>query len=87
MDATLGGARSQLPVHSKAFAGGAQERQQQNGKRVEEQEAVAQSLFDYYSKVPQVAKYVQIGLDAAGKPVVADCERAAQKMVVIRLEL
>ena len=41
MDATLGGARSQLPVHSKAFAGGAQERQQQNGKGVEEQEAVA----------------------------------------------
>ena len=58
-----------------------------HGQVIEEQKAVAQSLFDYYSKVPQVAKYVQIGLDAAGKPVVADCERAAQKMVVIRLEL
>jgi hypothetical protein len=57
------------------------------GQVIEGQGAVAQSLFDYYRKVPQVAKYVQIGLDAAGLPASADCERAAQKMVVVRIDL
>ena len=57
------------------------------GQVIEEDKAVALSLFEYHSKVPQVAKYVQIGLDAAGKPLVADCERAAQKMVVVRIDL
>ena len=57
------------------------------GQVIEEEKAVAQSLFEYYKKVPQVAKYVQIGLDAAGLPVSADCERAAQMMVVVRIDL
>lgn len=57
------------------------------GQVVEEEKAVAQSLFEYYSKVPQVAKYDLIGLDPAGKPLVADCERAAQKMVVVRIDM
>lgn len=57
------------------------------GQVIEEEKAVAQSLVAYYSKVPQVAKYVQIGLDAAGLPVIADCERAAQKMIVVRIDL
>jgi deazaflavin-dependent oxidoreductase (nitroreductase family) len=74
-----GCARVQILLAGKSVEG--------HGQVIEEQRAVAQSLFDYYSKVPQVAKYVQIGLDATGKPVVADCERAAQKMVVIRVEL
>ena len=56
------------------------------GQVVEEEKQVAQSLFEYYRKAPQVAKYVQIGLDSAGLPVSADCERAAQKMVVIRID-
>jgi len=57
------------------------------GQVIEEEKAVAQSLFDYYRRVPQVAKYVQIGLDAAGEPAAADCERAAQKMVAVRIDL
>jgi deazaflavin-dependent oxidoreductase (nitroreductase family) len=57
------------------------------GQVIEEEKAVAQSLFDYYCKVPRVAKYVQIGLDAADLPVSADCERAARKMVVVRIGL
>ena len=57
------------------------------GQVIEEEKSVAQSLFEYYKKVPQIAKYVQIGLDAAGLPITADCERAAQKMVVIKIEL
>jgi deazaflavin-dependent oxidoreductase (nitroreductase family) len=58
-----------------------------SGQVIEEEKAVAQSLFDYYRKVPQLAKYVQIGLDAAGLPVSSDCERAAKKMVVVRIDL
>jgi len=57
------------------------------GQVIEEQKAVAQGLFEYYSKVPLVAKYVQIGLDTVGKPVDADCESAAQKMVVVRIDM
>jgi deazaflavin-dependent oxidoreductase (nitroreductase family) len=57
------------------------------GQVIEEEEAVARSLFDYYRKVPQYAKYVKISLDTAGQPVSADCERAAQKMVVVRIDL
>jgi hypothetical protein len=57
------------------------------GQVIEEQKVVAQSLFEYYRKVPQLAKYVQIGLDAAGAPVWPDCEHAAQKMVVVTINL
>ena len=57
------------------------------GQVIEEEKAVAQSLFDYYRKAPQAAKYVQIKLDAAGLPVTADCEQAAQKLVTIRIDL
>jgi deazaflavin-dependent oxidoreductase (nitroreductase family) len=57
------------------------------GQVVEEEKAVAQSLFAYYRLVPGVAKYVHIGLDLAGQPILADCELAAHKMVVVRIEL
>jgi len=57
------------------------------GQVIEEEKYVAQSLFDYYKKVPHAAKYVQIGLDAAGLPISTDCERAAQEMVVVRIDL
>ncbi|HLO16035.1 MAG TPA: nitroreductase/quinone reductase family protein [Anaerolineales bacterium] len=57
------------------------------GQIIEEEDQVAQSLFDYYRKVPQVAKYVDIGLDAANLPISADCERAAKKLVVVRINL
>jgi deazaflavin-dependent oxidoreductase (nitroreductase family) len=74
-----GGANVRLLLAGKSVEG--------RGQVIEEEKAVAQSLFDYYRKVPQVAKYVEIGLDAAGLPVSADCERAAQKMVVVRIDL
>lgn len=57
------------------------------GQVIEEEKAVAQSLFDYYRKIPPYAKYVKIGLDAAELPIFADCERAAQKMVMIRIKV
>jgi hypothetical protein len=57
------------------------------GQVVEEQKAVAGSLFDYYRRLPKAARYVGIGLDADGQPVRADCELAAQKLVTVRLDL
>ncbi len=57
------------------------------GQVIEEEQAIAQSLFEYYGRIPQHAKYVQIGLDAARQPRFADCERAAQKMVMVKIDL
>lgn len=74
-----GGAKAQVLLAGQTLEG--------RGQVIEEQKTVAQSLFEYYSKLPRAAKYVQIGLDAAGKPSVADCDRAAQRMVVVRIDL
>lgn len=74
-----GGVKVQVLLAGKTVDG--------SGQVIEEKKVVAQSLYEYYSKVPQIAKYVQIGLDAVGKPVLADCERAAQKLVVIMIML
>jgi hypothetical protein len=57
------------------------------GHVIEDDKAVAQSLFAYYKKVPQYAKYVEVGLDSNNQPLLADCERAAQKMVMVRIDL
>jgi deazaflavin-dependent oxidoreductase (nitroreductase family) len=57
------------------------------GQVIEDEKAVAQSLFDYYRKVPQYAKYVGINLDETGLPISVDCECAAQKMVMISVEM
>jgi hypothetical protein len=40
VDAALDRTRSQLAIHAEAFAGGAQQRQQQDGEGVQEQEAI-----------------------------------------------
>ena len=74
-----GGAQARVLLAGRSVEG--------RGQVIEEEKAVAQSLFDYYRRLPQNAKYVQIGLDAAGLPISADCERAALKMVVIRIDL
>lgn len=74
-----GGAKARVLLAGKSVEG--------RGQVIEELKAVAPSLFEYFRKIPRAAKYVQIGLDAAGLPVSADCERAAQKMVMIRIDL
>lgn len=74
-----GGAQAQVLLAGQTVQG--------RGQALEEQQAVAQSLFEYYSRAPRAAKYVQIGLDATGKPIAADCERAAQRLVVVRIDL
>src|SRR5512134_1090885 len=40
-----------------------------HGLAIEEEQAVSQSLYHYYQKAPKYARYVQIGLDAAGLPL------------------
>ena len=57
------------------------------GQVIEEEKAVAKSLFDYYQKAPKYAKYVGIDLDAAKLPVSTDCARAAQRLVMVRVDL
>jgi hypothetical protein len=57
------------------------------GEVIEKNTDAAQSLYDYYRKAPQSAKYINIGLDSAGQPVFADCESAAQKLVIVRIDL
>lgn len=58
-----------------------------SGLVIEDRNAVAQSLCAYYQKVPQYAKYVGIGLDSEGQPLPVDCDRAAEKMVTVRIDL
>jgi deazaflavin-dependent oxidoreductase (nitroreductase family) len=74
-----GGAKVRVLLAGKDLEG--------SGQIIEEEQAVAKSLFEYYQKVPKIAKYVQIGLEATGQPVYTDCERAAKKMVTIRIDL
>jgi hypothetical protein len=57
------------------------------GHVIEDDKEVAQSLVAYYKNVPQHAKYVGVGLGSNNQPLFSDCERAAQKMVMVRIEL
>ena len=57
------------------------------GLVIEEEDAVMQSLYNYYCLAPKLAKYNNISLDVAGLPDIEDCASAAQKLVVIRIEL
>lgn len=74
-----GGAKMGILLAGKTMEG--------HGQVSEEEDRVAQDLFEYYQKVPKLAKYVQIGLDSGGKPIMKDCQAAARKMVVVWVEL
>jgi len=58
-----------------------------SGMVIEEESAVAEQLAAYFTKAPRYARYSGIALDAAGKPILADCVRLAEKMVMVRIEL
>jgi deazaflavin-dependent oxidoreductase (nitroreductase family) len=73
-----GGAKVRVLLAGKSVEG--------RGQVIEDEKAVAQNLSNYYCKVPQYAKYVKIGLDAEKHPILTDCERLAQKMVVVKIE-
>ena len=57
------------------------------GDVIEDQQAVAESLAAYFQKAPQLARYFKVGIDAAGQADRADCARAAQERVVVRIDL
>lgn len=57
------------------------------GEVMEDGKRIAESLFAYYQKVPHLAKYVGIRLDGSVQPNLASCEQAAQKLVMVRIEL
>ena len=74
-----GGAHLRVLLAGKSLEG--------NGQVIEEENAVARALQDYYRMVPKLAKYFNVSLDEAGNPILADCKQASQKMVVVRIDL
>jgi len=50
---------------------------------LEDEKEVAVALTAYLSQMPQMAKYFQVGLDAAGLPRDEDIQRIAAERVVI----
>lgn len=57
------------------------------GSVIEEEQAVAKRLFENFQTDKRGARFAQVSLDETGQPVFADCERAAQTMLVIRIDL
>ena len=56
--------------------------------RVLENDAeVTETLTNYLSQTPQMAKYFQVGLDSSGVPNTEDIKRAAADRVVILTEI
>lgn len=58
-----------------------------HGQVAEDPQDVADHLMTYCRLSPATARYMQIGLDSAGQPIPADCDRAAQAMVVVTITL
>ena len=54
---------------------------------IEDDAGVAQGLMAHLRKVPQFAKYYQVGLDPSGQPLAADVARAAQDRVIVHIQL
>lgn len=51
---------------------------------IEERDRTARSLADFYRKSPGYARYVGIAV-VDGEPLPADCERAAQKLILVKI--
>ena len=74
-----GGANAMVLLDGKSIQG--------RGSVIEDEHAVAQRLFDNFKIDSRRAKFAQVGLDEDGLPVFADCERAAKKMLAVKIEL
>ena len=57
------------------------------GSLIEDQQAVAQRLFENFKADARGARFAQVKLDAAGQPIYADCERTAETMMVVGIKL
>ncbi len=56
------------------------------GQVFEDDRSVTDNLLAYLEQVPQVAKYLQVRLDADGLPEPEDVARAARDKVVVRIQ-
>ena len=56
------------------------------GQVFEDDRSVTDNLLAYLEKVPQVAKYLRVRLDADGLPEPEDVARAARDKVVVRIQ-
>lgn len=74
-----GGADAKVLLGGKSLEG--------RGSVIEDEPAVAQRLFDNFKIDSRRARFAQVGLDQNGLPVFADCERAAKKMLAVKIEL
>jgi deazaflavin-dependent oxidoreductase (nitroreductase family) len=54
---------------------------------IEDDEGIAKNLMLYLSKLPHIARYFQVTLQANGQPDAADVALAAQKRVIILTQL
>jgi hypothetical protein len=54
---------------------------------IEDQSEVADALLQYLKTAPQLAKFMDVRMDADGNPDDEDIARLAQEMVVVRTEL
>ena len=74
-----GGAAVKVVVEGKEHNGWAE--------LIENGEQVIGELHKIYSANPQLARYIQIGLDENGVPLEKDLKAAAKKRVAIRIQL
>ena len=74
-----GGADVQVLVAGKSLKG--------RGSIIEDEEAVAQRLYQNLKTDPSKARFAKVGLDAAGQPIFADCESAAKIMLAVQIDL
>jgi len=74
-----GGAKAMVVLGGKSIQG--------CGSVIEDEHAVAQRLFDNFKVDAQRAKFAQVKIDENGLPVFEDCERAAKKMMAVKIEL
>ena len=57
------------------------------GSVIEDEQAVAQRLFENFKTDTRGARFAKVKMDALGQPNVADCEQAAKTMVVTGINI
>ena len=74
-----GGANATVVLAGKSIQG--------RGSVIEDEQAVAQRLFDNFKIDMKRARFAQVRIDENGLPVFEDCERTAKKMLAVKIEL
>ena len=74
-----GGAAVQVLLAGESLAG--------QGQVIEEEGEVALSLCEYICKALHMARYFNVKVDKKGQPNAEDCAKAAEKMIMVRIDL